>query len=83
MLTQGIAGRSDTDQIIARVRTFSEFTEKNDPHCEHDFGAFRLGNEVIFWKVDYYDLSLQNGSPNPADPTVTTRVLTIMLAQEY
>jgi hypothetical protein len=82
-LTQGIAGRPDTAQIIERVRTFSEFNEENDPHQEHDFGAFRHGEDIIFWKLDYYDNSLRNGSPDPTDATVTTRVLTIMLAQEY
>jgi len=82
-LTGGIAGRPDTAQIIERVKAFSEFTEENDPHEEHDFGAFRHGDEIIFWKIDYYDKSLRNGSSNPANAAMTTRVLTIMLAQEY
>lgn len=68
---------------IQRVRTFDQFDQGNDPHGEHDFGAFDLQGERLFWKIDYYDRSLQEGSPDPADEAVTCRVITIMLALEY
>ena len=56
----------------------------NDPYNEHDFGAFsQEGVGKIFWKIDYYDAAMKYGSEDPADPTKTTRVLTIMLASEY
>ena len=35
----------------------------------------------MFWKVDCYDRALRFASPDPADPAVTARVLTIMLAR--
>jgi hypothetical protein len=31
---------------------FAAFTEKNDPHFEHDFGNFELDGETLFWKID-------------------------------
>ncbi len=69
--------------LIEVVKTFDQFTADNDPHGEHDFGAFEDGGKRFFWKIDYYDLSLTVGSPDPTDPTVTCRVLTLMLASEY
>jgi hypothetical protein len=67
------------------VRNFSQFDEDagNDPHAEHDFGAFSLCGDRMVWKIDYYDLALEAGSEDPADATITTRVLTVMLAEEY
>lgn len=69
--------------VIRRVRTFSEFNEENDPHGEHDFGNFSLVGQKFFFKIDYYDSNMEFGSEDPSDPSKTTRVLTIMLAQEY
>lgn len=68
---------------LATVRSFSTFSADNDPHEEHDFGSFVQGKDRIFWKIDYYDLALESGSEDPADPAQTRRVMTIMLAQEY
>jgi len=69
--------------ILAKVRAFDAFTEDNDPHGEHDFGVIEDGDVRCFWKIDYYDREMELMSPDPSDPEVTTRVLTIMLADEY
>jgi hypothetical protein len=69
--------------LLAQVRTFDAFTEDNDPHQEHDFGSIEIGGERFFWKIDYYDKACEFGSEDPADPAQTTRVLTIMRADEY
>jgi len=75
---------SDVKAIVIRtVATFTDFTPDNDPHGEHDFGSFELAGQKFFWKIDYYDAAMEFGSEDPADPAVTTRVLTIMLASEY
>jgi hypothetical protein len=84
-ITDGIFALDEADRaaILQKVRTFDAFTEENDPHGEHDFGAFEHAGQRIFWKIDYYDAACKHGSENPADPAQTTRVLTIMLAEEY
>ncbi len=81
------------------IETFDAFTEDNEPHGERDFGCiYQLGDgrwtterprvredrrERVFWKLDYYDRDLQFASEDAANPAVTRRVLTIMLADEY
>ena len=84
-VTRGVAALPVDDQaaILERVRTYDDFAPANDPYGEHDFGAFEYNGRHIFWKLDAYDRDLQYGSPDPADPRVTRRVLTIMLAGEY
>jgi len=86
MVTEGIQALPTPvrAEVLAKVRAFDDFGPDNDPHDEHDFGAFDVeGAGKVFWKIDYYDNDLQFGSPDPADPKVTRRVLTIMLATEY
>ena len=84
-VTRGIAALPVEDQaaILERVRTYDDFTPANDPYREHDFGVFEHNGVSIFWKIDAYNLDLHYGSPDPADPRVTRRVLTVMLAGEY
>jgi Protein of unknown function (DUF3768) len=75
------AGRRHS--ILARIRAFGNFDEDNDPHCEHDFGLIEEGDVRCFWRIDYHDTDMELMSPDPADPSVTTRVLRVMLAEEY
>lgn len=85
VLTVGVRGLRPTSvaELITKVRRFSEFSEDNDPHQEHDFGSLEHDGKKVFWKIDYYDLKLETGSEDPSDPTITCRVLTVMLAEEY
>src|ERR1700679_1072083 len=75
MMTRGIAARSDLDEIFGRIRSFDSFNQDNDPYDEHDMGGFRVGQNSIFWKIDYYSRDLSAGSEDPSDTAVTTRVL--------
>lgn len=96
--TPGFRVLSGADQSRVRelIETFDAFTAGNDPYSERDFGAVYQGvdgrwtttrpepcRETVFWKIDSYDRALEWGSPDPTDPRVTRRVLTIMLASEY
>ena len=83
IITVGVEALEDVDAILRQVQLFNAFTPDNDPYGEHDFGAIRYQGQTIFWKIDYYDLDLHMHSPDPSDETVTARVLTIMLAEEY
>ncbi len=70
-------------EVLRNVRNFNRFDRDNDPHDEHDFGNFEIAGERFFFKIDYYDLAMEGGSEDPADPAKTTRVLTVMKAEEY
>ena len=69
--------------IRERVETFDAFTPDNNPFNERDFGSFKYEGHKVFWKIDYYDRSLECGSEDPSNSSQTTRVLTIMLSSEY
>ena len=85
VITRGVAALAaqQVRDILQAVRVFDQFNASNDPYGEHDFGAITVNGENIFWRFDYYDLDLAMRSPDPADPAVTLRVLTVMLAEEY
>lgn len=70
-------------KVLTTARTFKGFTWHNDPHGEHDCFFFQVEGQRFFAKIDYYDKSMEYGSENPADPAVTTRVLTIGDAASY
>lgn len=85
MITPGV--RSLGDDALAgisrKVQDFEAFSEENDPYAENDFGSVDHEDQKVFWKIDYFDLALKWHSPDKANPDVTHRVLTIMLAHEY
>lgn len=90
---------ADQSRVRELVETFDAFDKDNDPHGERDFGTiYQIADglwttarpkargderERVFWKIDYFDRELRFASDDPADPAVTRRVLTIMLASEY
>lgn len=85
VMTNGIVALSAQDRrkIVKAVMMFSDFTADNDPYGHHDFAVLTHEGISVMYKIDCYDLNMEFASPNPSDPTVTTRVLTVMLAEEY
>lgn len=50
---------------------------------EHDFASILFRERKVWMKIDYYDLDCAYGSENPADASITTRVITILLPEDY
>jgi hypothetical protein len=85
VLTRGVSALP-TDSLTAALRAvsaFDAFTPDNDPYGEHDCASIEVGGYAIIWKIDYYDPAVEGHSSDPADPAITTRILTIMLGEEY
>jgi Protein of unknown function (DUF3768) len=76
VMTPGVIALGPARQltILQAIAAFDTFDQSNDPYGEHDFGAVEVEGERLFWKIDYYDRNLSAHSPDPADPSVTTRV---------
>ena len=70
-------------ELLEKVRSFDKFEDANDPFREHDFGGIDLAGDRYLWKIDYYDRKCKRASPDPGNPEVTTRVLTVMHQMEY
>jgi hypothetical protein len=85
VMTPGVAalGQQAVERIVQTISVFDDFCHANDPHEEHDFGSFKVDGQMIIFKIDYFDKSLSHNSPDPSNPSVTERVITIMLAEEY
>jgi Protein of unknown function (DUF3768) len=85
VITPGVAalGPAAVERIVKTIAVFDDFCHANDPYEEHDFGSFEVDGHRIFFKIDYLDQAVTCHSPDPADPSVTKRVITIMLAEEY
>lgn len=73
----------DAAVLLKALADYTGFDADNDPHGERDFGDLSLWGYDLLWKIDYYDKSLTYGSDDPADPDITQRVLTVMLASDW
>lgn len=85
LLTPGVTalGADTVIAVLLAIQAFNSFSKESDPYDEHDFGSLDFRGSKIFWKIDYYDRSLRSGAEDPSNEESCTRVLTVMLAEEY
>lgn len=85
LITPGVAalGPESVERVVKAISVFDNFCNESDPYTEHDFGALDVESKKVFFKIDYYDKGFRGHSPDPSDPAVTERVITLMLAEEY
>ncbi len=66
-------------RLLAAVRRH-EFTADNA--AERDRGDFDFEGTRVYFRIDYYDAALEYGSKDPANASITRRVLTIMVRED-
>ena len=69
--------------LLDKVQKFNDFNEANDPYQEHDFARIEHRGINYLFKIDYYNKTMDAGSEDASNPDITTRVLTIIRADEY
>jgi len=61
--------------VLARYNTF-------DPASEHDCGVFIFAGFAFEWRIEYRGKDGVGHSPDPADPDMTMRVLTLYVTED-
>ena len=71
-------------KLLAKaIAAFDAFEADDDPYQQRDFAALEVEGTKVYFKLDYYNRTMDGGSEDPADPAQTVRVLTVMLPSEY
>jgi hypothetical protein len=85
LITRGVQalGPDRLATVVQAIRVFDDFNADNDPYGEHDFAVLRVEDIEVIFKIDYYDLEMDNLSSDPSDAAVTRRLMTILLPEEY
>ena len=85
LLTSSVAALPDMVKASAlqKVAEFNAFNEENDPNGEADYGSFDHCNREFWFKIEYWDLTLEHPSPDPTDPAKTRRCMVIGMAQDW
>lgn len=85
-ITSRVAAQPENrkQELLQAVRDLDNFVETKAVNpSQHDIGLVTQDDTDYLWEIDYCDKSLNSRSPNPADPGCTSRILTLMRADEY
>ncbi len=79
------SGTQETHPALIQAQLLAAFRQcefaADSP--EHDFASILFRERKVWMKIDYYDLACEYGSEDPADPSITRRVVTILLPEDY
>lgn len=74
-----------TSDIMAQARIMHAMRKCSlaEDCPERDLAIFEVDTVRVMMKIDYYDNELEYGSEDPADASITRRVITLMLPEDY
>jgi len=81
VLSEMVSALEDNKLLLKIVSEVKEIDPGDNPYGERDFGGVMYENQRYFWKIDYFDKTLDMGL-DPLDPDCR-RVLTVMHSSEY
>jgi hypothetical protein len=73
-----------TTLLLKALRALTSFLARIGKHTRHDehySGSFDRCDREVWFKIDYFDSTLEQASPDRADPA-TKRIMAIGLAQD-
>jgi Protein of unknown function (DUF3768) len=66
---------------VVALHAMSRYS-KFDPESEHDWGVFIFAGYAFVWQIEYRGRDGVGSSPDPADPEITCRVLTLYIIED-
>ena len=73
-------GETKLKELLAKLKTYSNFTKTTDHDGDYSAGVIQLGQHKIDWGIYYMDLDGEEDSPDPSNASVTTRILNLDFA---
>jgi hypothetical protein len=70
------------DRLRGRALSVLARYNKFDPASEHDCGVFIFAGFAFEWRIEYLGKDGLGQSPDPADPDMTMRVLTLYVTED-